>query len=400
MAVECKAIFCSKDHNASSAAVANSFGAGFIQVTGVTPGFPLVIKRAVGSTGAVGITAGFGFGDADGNALISFLGNVIYQNSSFGFALDLVTTTGASVATFSRGPTEIGLNNFASPFEHTNAGLWTFTQDAAKNVTAQITDYQSVTSYTIFESFDSGPLATQELFKIWEIKMLGPDGSLLQTNSLTPRPDGQQPFTVFPSSVVTATGEYFFNVSRKVRLVQSATTAIAFDGTFTTILTAPAVTSGTTASMFTWLNNDYWYVTDLQLNLGTRAVTHRHGTVQIKPQDTVNFAVLFHDGSAGVNPVATDLKLAVRAPGNSSPYFFYANPAVTTTSVSGDVFYTITVTAADEDLLSSQAAVLLAGSNAAANLTAEIQWTTTRGTFSSDTFTIELANEVEREPDV
>jgi hypothetical protein len=152
--------------------------------------------------------------------------------------------------------------------------------------------------------------------------------------------------------------------------------------------------------MFSWLNNDYWYLTDLQVNLGTRAVTHRHGTVEIRPNDTVNFAVLFHDGSAGVDPVATDLRLAVRSSSNNSAYYFWANPAVTTTSAGGNVFYTITVTASDEDLLAAQAVGLLAGSNATQTLLAEVQWTTTRGTFTSDTFNISVANEVAREPDV
>jgi len=42
----------------------------------------------------------------------------------------------------------------------------------------------------------------------------------------------------------------------------------------------------------------------------------------------------------------------------------------------------------------------LAGSNADQSLLGEIQWTTTRGTFSSDTFTINVPSEVVREPDV
>lgn len=167
-------------------------------------------------------------------------------------------------------------------------------------------------------------------------------------------------------------------------------------------LTAPAVTSGGggNTNMFSWLNNDYWYLTDLQVNLGTRAVTHRHGTLEIRPNDTVNFAVFFHDGSSGKDPVATDLRLAVRSSTNASAYYFWANPSVTTTSVSGDIYYTITVTASDEDLLSAQAAGLLAGSNSPQTLLAEVQWTTTRGTFTSDTFNITVANEVAREPDV
>ena len=213
------------------------------------------------------------------------------------------------------------------------------------------------------------------------------------------RPDGQQPFTVFPASNVTASGEYLFSVARKHKISQAG--AIQhLEGTFCTILTAPAVTSGGSSNMFSWLNNDYWYLTDLQVNLGTRAVTHRHGTLELRPNDTVNFAVLFHNGASGVDPVATDLRLAVRSASNSSAYYFWSNPSVTTTSVSGDIFYTITVTASDEDLLAAQAVGLLAGSNVSQNLLAEVQWTTTRGTFSSDTFNISVANEIVRETDV
>lgn len=204
------------------------------------------------------------------------------------------------------------------------------------------------------------------------------------------------PFASFPSTSISITGEYYFRIFRKTfGTPGNILTTIA------SVLTAPTVTTGGTenTNMFSWLNNDYWYLTDLQVNLGTRAVTHRHGTVEIRPNDTVNFAVLFHDGSAGKDPVATDLKLAVRSASNTSAYYFWANPAVTTTSAGGNIYYTITVTASDEDLLAAQAAGLLAGSNASQTLLAEVQWTTTRGTFTSDTFNITVANEVVREPD-
>jgi hypothetical protein len=168
----------------------------------------------------------------------------------------------------------------------------------------------------------------------------------------------------------------------------------------TTLTAGATVTSGESSNMYTWLDNSYWYLTDLQVNLGTREVTHRHGTIQFRPSDTINFAILFHDGTAGIDPQATDIKLAVRSSNNTSPYHFWSAATVSTVTVSGDVYYAITVTASDDDLLTAQATNLLAGSNAAQTLLGEIQWTTTRGTFSSDTFTINVPSEVVREPDV
>jgi hypothetical protein len=291
---------------------------------------------------------------------------------------------------------------FGQAYETTNIGAWSFTQNSAKDVTAQITSYQSVASQSVFQSYESGVLAVPSFFKVWEVNLYASDGNLLATKDVTMRPDGQQPFAVFSASNVTVSGEYIFSVSRKHKLTQNAGSIQHLQGSFSTTLTAPAVTSGVgeTTNMFSWLNNDYWYLTDLQVNLGTRAVTHRHGTLELRPNDSVNFAIMFHDGSVGVDPVATDLRLAVRSASNASAYYFWANPSVTTTSVSGDIFYTITVTASDEDLLAAQAVGLLAGSNASQNLLAEVQWTTTRGTFSSDTFTINVPSEVVREPDV
>jgi len=288
---------------------------------------------------------------------------------------------------------------FGQNYETNNIGAWSFTQNSAKDVTAQITSYQSVNSQSVFQSYEPNILEVPSFFKVWEVKMYASDGSLLATNDLTMRPDGQQPFTVFSASNVTVSGEYIFSVARKHKLVQNG--AIQhLQGTFSTTLTAPAVTSGESSNMFSWLDNSYWYLTDLQVNLGTRAVTHRHGTIQLRPADTINFAILFHDGTAGINPQATDIKLAVRSSNNTSPYHFWSATTVSTVTVSGDVYYAITVTASDDDLLTAQAANLLAGSNADQSLLGEIQWTTTRGTFSSDTFTINVPSEVVREPDV
>lgn len=168
----------------------------------------------------------------------------------------------------------------------------------------------------------------------------------------------------------------------------------------TTLTAGATVTSGGSSNMFSWLDNSYWYLTDLQVNLGTRAVTNRQGSIDLRPSDTINFAILFNDGSVGVDPQATDIKLAVRSSSNASAYHFWSSTTVSTVTVSGDVYYAITVTASDDDLLSAQANNLLAGSNASQSLLGEIQWTTTRGTFSSDTFTINVPSEVVREPDL
>jgi len=395
MPINLDAVFVSVPHGTYSGNVTNSFGSGFLQVSGVTANYPLVVKAAI--SGGSTTSRGFGFSDAQGTALLPFKAYDSYYWNTGDFDFYLTTTQGASVATFESNVFGFGTSDGK---EHSNIGAWTFTQDSAKNVTAQITDYESTASRSVFESYASGALEFPQFFKIWEIKMFAADGSLLDTKNLTPRPDGQQPYAVFPSTAVTVAGEYFFTVARKYRISQNGGAIQHLEGSFATVLTAPTVTTGGNENMFSWLNNDYWYLTDLQVNLGTRAVTHRHGTIELRPNDTVNFGVLFHDGSAGVDPVATDLRLAVRSSTNASAYYFWANPSVTTTSVSGDIYYTLTVTASDEDLLAAQAAGLVAGSNASQTLLAEVQWTTTRGTFTSDTFNISVANEVVREPDV
>jgi hypothetical protein len=202
----------------------------------------------------------------------------------------------------------------------------------------------------------------------------------------------------FSSSTIVTSGNYVVKISNIVaNPTSSSTTLISQE--IQTALTAPAVTSGST-NMYSWLDNSYWYLTDLQVNIGTRAVTNRQGSIDLRPSDTINFAILFHDGTSGINPQATDIKLAVRSSNNTSPYHFWSAATVSTVTVSDDVYYAITVTASDDDLLSAQAANLLAGSNADQSLLGEIQWTTTRGTFSSDTFTINVPSEVVREPDV
>ena len=218
------------------------------------------------------------------------------------------------------------------------------------------------------------------------------------------------PFTVtIPSTAVVSTGNH-------TAIVEIATCTGSFIvgadyktnqfllqkmySTAETTLTAGATVTSGSSNMHSWLDNSYWYLTDLQVNLGTRAVTNRQGSIDLRPSDTINFAILFNDGSVGVDPQATDIKLAVRTSSNASAYHIWSATTVSTVTVSGDVYYAITVTASEDDLLTAQANNLLAGSNAAQSLLGEIQWTTTRGTFSSDTFTINVPSEVVREPDV
>jgi hypothetical protein len=364
----------------------------------VTGGSPATLSGLPISTMTVGsVTAAQSFIMVP--AEISQSGKSQYFSGSV--TLSLVGTGYSQTVTISRT-----LSNFTNA----SIGSWEVTQDASKNVLVTCTSFGPGDANKIFVAYDNNENSgLQPLPEVWKVTLQDAQGVTIATNNVRPSVATVYPSTQFSSSNITATSTYNILIQRKVRGALNAgnsLTPTSEDETFlnhiiTTVLTAPAVTSGgVTASMFTWLDNSYWYLTDLQVNLGTREVTHRHGTVEIKPNDTINFAVLFHNGSAGVDPVATDLRLAVRSSANTSAYHFWSAATVTTAAVSGDTYYTITVTASDEDLLAAQAAGLLAGSNAAQSLLAEVQWTTTRGTFSSDTFTISVPNEVVREPDV
>ena len=440
---------------ASAVTISDALGCGYIYYTGCSANTAhyLYINRV---SNTVATTQGFAVSDAAGNLLIPFKHNttVVLNNSttqhyfhrtvsyaaSTYFSRTMANTYGPVAVLKNASGTTMAANGFGfgsdsgdSPLilENSNIGGWAITQDSAKNVKVQITDYQStatayaidyanvdnqytnsaalavvtnsgVVTYSYFTSLD-GSAGNNEVapFSIWNVQMATSKGEVLATQEIGIPTLTEKPFTVFNASNVATNGTYHFTISRQTRFGSSTATASLMYGLFPTVLTAPAVTSGgVTASMFTWLDNSYWYLTDLQVNLGTRAVTHRHGTVEIKPNDTINFAVLFHNGSAGVDPVATDLRLAVRSASNASAYHFWSAATVTTAAVSGDTYYTITVTASDDDLMAAQAAGLLAGSNAAQSLLGEIQWTTTRGTFSSNTFTISVPNEVVRETDV
>jgi hypothetical protein len=159
-----------------------------------------------------------------------------------------------------------------------------------------------------------------------------------------------------------------------------------------------SVSTVTLATAVSALAQD-WTIQDLQINLRTRAVGSSLTTIKIKPNDNAILGLLFHNGTYVVDPGATNLKFAARDSTNSGAYTIY-DTDTTVVSVGEANYYQIEVLANDSDLLTAQAANLLAGSNASQSLLGEIQWTTTRGTFSSDTFTINVPSEVVREPDV
>jgi hypothetical protein len=187
----------------------------------------------------------------------------------------------------------------------------------------------------------------------------------------------------------------------------SVSTTMTLTGLDTIVVTGGgAVTGGGEASVSTValatavsaLAQD-WAIQDLQINLRTRAVGSSLTTIKIKPNDTAILGLLFHDGTYVVDPGVTNLKFAARDSANSGAYTIY-DTDTTVVSVGDANYYQIEVLANDSDLLDKQNANLLAGSNSAQSLLGEIQWTTTRGTFSSDTFTINVPSEVVREPDV
>jgi hypothetical protein len=292
------------------------------------------------------------------------------------------------------------------PYSHGKLSDWSISQASDKSVIVNLQSLNTVESYSVLYSLTGSAIHTSsagetkpESLPIYQVSLLDNQGTQLSSNDVHWPKNGSNPVVTFPSSLVTTTGNYIVKISNVVAEPAGSTVTL-ISREIQTALTASVVTSGESSNMFSWLDNSYWYLTDLQVNLGTRSVTHRHGTIQIRPSDTINFAILFHDGTAGINPQATDIKLAVRSSNNTSPYHFWSAATVSTVTVSGDVYYSITVTASDDDLLTAQAANLLAGSNASQSLIGEIQWTTTRGTFSSDTFTINVPSEVVREPDV
>jgi hypothetical protein len=186
----------------------------------------------------------------------------------------------------------------------------------------------------------------------------------------------------------------------------SVSSTITLSGLDTVVVTGGgAVTGGGQASVSTVflstalseLQQD-WTIQDLQVNLRSRVVSSSLGSLRLKPNDNAILGLVFHTGTYVVDPGATAVQLAVRDSANSGAYRLY-NTNTTIVSVGDANYYRMEVLANDEDLLTAQAANLLAGSNASQTLLGELQWVTTMGTFSSDSFAVNAANEIVREPD-
>jgi hypothetical protein len=232
-----------------------------------------------------------------------------------------------------------------------------------------------------------------------------PASSIPNTRSYTVRVEEKVPalYASVPSGYVLDT----YAVCCQGVSTVSVSSTMTLTGLDTAVVTGGgAVTGGGTASVSTVTLSTAvsalaadWIIQDLQINLRTRAVQSSLTTIKIKPNDTAILGLLFHDGTYVVDPGLTNLKFAARDSSNAGAYTIY-DTDTTVVSVGDANYYQIEVLANDSDLLDTQNSNLLAGSNASQSLLGEIQWTTTRGTFSSDTFTINVPSEVVREPDV
>ena len=295
-------------------------------------------------------------------------------------------------------------------FVTTMPSAWIINQDSSNNCNITCTSIGSGGQTPFFISLrrdlNQNNTYTQGIPAVFNVELSSPTGLSIYSSDITAPADGALPFVQVPSATITTTGKYTVQIKTRYAYLSSlgtsefntAQTVYKYQ-IYPTVLTAPA-SAVSPASLFSWLNSDYWNLTDLHVNVATRDVTSRRGSVSIRPNDTINFAVLFNNGSSGVDPIATDIKIAARNPSNNGAYVLWSAATVTTVAVNGDTYYSITVTASDDDLLSLQSSSLLSGSNAGQSLIAEVQWTTTRGTFSSDTFTINAPNEVIRESDI
>jgi len=390
----------------------------WVIISGVTPG--AVVEAGIRQPTTAGlinfnvvtVPNGFGVGSSTSRALLPIrggffasreyrglgTGNILFSSVA---ALVVKDTTSQEAAVVS-GPL----------FVTTVPSQWSITQDSSRNCIISCTSMGSAAKVpyllNLNMALNANPITGQMLQGVptpFSIELLSPNGVSVFSQNVPLPVDGSLPFIQVPSASITTTGNYTVHI--KTRQLRADSIALNYYPVMVqykyqaipTVLTAPAISTGTTTSLYSWLTNDYYYLSDLQVNLETRAVTHRHGTLTLRPNDTTNFAILFNNGSTGLDPVATDIKLAVRRSSNNGPYALWSAATVTTVAVSGDIYYAITMTASDEDLLSIQAQNILSGSSSE-SLVGEIQWTTSRGTFSSNTFTIDVPTEVVREPDV
>ncbi|NBQ93371.1 MAG: hypothetical protein EBT82_04830 [Micrococcales bacterium] len=387
----------------------------WVMVSGVTPGsrvsgavswLPAYSSLNIGSVTA---PEGYAIGSVASRALVPI--TYIYGTESFPWSLaysgSLGTTAGIVITDTTSNETTV----VSGPlFVTTMPSAWTINQDSSKNCNITCTSIGAggQTPFFISLSRDLTQAYTynQGIPAVFNVELSSPTGLSIYSSNITAPADGALPFVQVPSASITTTGKYTVQIKTRYAYPGNLDTSEFATGQtiykyqiYPTVLTAPT-SAVSAASIFSWLNSDYWNLTDLQVNVATRDVTSRRESVTIRPNDTINFAVLFHNGSSGVDPIATEIKIAARNPSNNGPYALWSAATVTTVAVSGDTYYSITVTASDDDLLSLQSSSLLSGSNAGQSLIAEVQWTTTRGTFSSDTFTINAPNEVIRESDI
>ena len=386
----------------------------WVIVSGVTPG-----SRVSGAVrnlslsqlnyGAITAPQGYSVGSTTSRALVPItyayaveggVWNLSYNGSAGTTAGIVITDTTSNETTVVSGPL----------FVTTIPSVWTISQDSSRNCNITCTSMGSSgqTPYLISLRRDGSPynVLNQGIPAVFNVELSSPTGLSIYSSDITAPADGSLPFVQVPSASIATTGKYTVQIKTRygypytlgTSLISAQQTIYKYQ-IYPTVLTAPASAASPT-SLYSWLNSDYWNLTDLQVNVATRDVASRRGSVSIRPNDTINFAVLFNNGSSGIDPIATDIKIAARNPANNGPYALWSAATVTTVAVSGDTYYSITVTASDDDLLSLQSSSLLSGSNAGQSLIAEIQWTTTRGTFSSDTFTINAPNEVIRESDI
>jgi hypothetical protein len=387
----------------------------WVIVSGVTPGSKLSggLKDLPGNSYNIGsITAphGYSVGSTTSRALVPIV--FTPAANAGGYQLNVPYTAGIVITDISTNETVVANSQFIPKAVEST---WTISQDLYKNCNITCTSIGYAAQSPLLLSYerltDYNSVFNQGIPKVYQLQLISPSGATVYQSGISILANGSLPSVQIPNTLITTSGIYTALI--KTRLGEqysyisgSTSYTVGFvDSTkivyrhqsFQATLTAPSLTSSPTTGLYAWLNSDYWYLTDLQVNAATRAVTHRTNQVSILPNDTVQFAVLFHNGTSGIDPIATDIKIAARSSTNNGPYVLWSAATVTTASINGDTYYAITVTASDEDLLSGQNAQLMSGSNADQSLVAQIQWTTTRGTFSSNQFTINVRNEVVRD---
>jgi hypothetical protein len=403
MPLQIEAILSNTKDNVNNPVFPSDF---WLIVSGVTPGSRVsgAVRNSY-NNGAVTAPEGYAIGSVASRALVPI--TFYYQSNSIAWDLYSATTAGLVIT-----DTTTSENTVVSGplFVTTVPSVWTISQDSAKNCNITCTSLGSAGSPPFFISLNRDGTAFGAANKgipaVFNVEVSSPTGLSIYNSNLTAPADGSFPFIQVPSATITTTGNHTIQIKTRYGYPDNlGTSRIERNQTifkyqiYSTVLTAPA-SSGSPSGLYSWLNSDYWYLTDLQLNVASRAVTSRKGSISIRPNDTVQFAVLFNNGAAGIDPIASDVRIAVRAAANNGPYVLWSAATVTTLSVGGDTYYSITVTASDEDLLSEQASQFVSGLNGGQTLAAQIQWTTSRGTFSSETFTINTPNEVVRDSDI